>query len=522
MIKLAPAAGWLALITGFVALFFYIVLPDLNSVSISLAIICLLNAIFFIAVRGPQLKQSLSSRSVLYGANTLFLTCIFLGILIFVNLLAFRHKHRFDFTEGGYFTLAPQTRKFISNLPREVKLTAFFQTESPEKMAFANLIAGYLEETESIELQYVDPDKNPSVTKQYGVTTYGTVVLESGTKETKVQNSTEENITNALLKVTRDEQKVIYFLEGHGESKISSSENEGYASAKKNLLQDGFMVKPLLLLQSGTVPKDASVLVIPGPKKPLQPEEQKSIEAYLNSGGSVCMLIDPKSSSNMEAFTKNWGIELGEDIVIDPMSKLFGGDFAAPVVNQYTTHEITSDFVLATIFPIIRSVRETPAIGINTTELLKTGANSWAESDFDSGTVQFDEGKDTKGPISVSVIATKDLKDTSHENSQNLENSKISEDKKSALKATLLVVGDSDFANNRYTNFSGNGDFFLNTISWLAEEDNLISIRPKERKNTPIQMTQSIGNAIFIVGVIVVPGLIATIGIRSWWRRRRL
>ena len=509
MKKFTPMAGWLALTTAFIALFLYIVLPELKSVSASLALVCLINGIFFVVANGTELKKSLSSRSALYGANTIILTSIFLGILIFANLLAFRHKHRFDFTEGGYFTLAPQTIKFISNLPREVTLTAFFQTDSPEKIAFTNLISGYLEETDKIKLQYIDPDKNPSATKQYGVTTYGTIALESGAKETKIQNPTEENITNALLKVTRDEQKVIYFLEGHNESAISSVENEGYATAKKNLEQDGFIVKPLLLLQSGKIPKDASVLVVPGPKKPLQDEEQKAIESYLNSGGAVFMLIDPKSSSEMEPFLMKWGIELGEDIIIDPMSKLFGGDFAAPVVNQYTAHEITSGFVLSTIFPIIRSVRGVPVAGITTTELLKTGANSWAESDFVSGTVNYDEGKDIKGPVSVSVIAIKNLDEVPNEG-------------KPSLKATLLVVGDSDFSNNRYTNFSGNGDFFLNAVSWLAEEEQLISIRPRERKSTPIQMTQSLGNAIFIMGIIVFPGLIATLGIRIWWRRRRL
>lgn len=515
-------AGWLALITGFIALFFYIVLPDLKSVSASLAVVCLINAIYFFIIEGSNLKKKFSSRSILHGANTLLLTVIFLGILIFVNLLSFRHKHRFDFTEDGYFTLAPQTEKFISNLPRDVKLTAFYQTDSQEKTAFINLIAGYLEKTDKIKLQYIDPDKNPAVTKQYGVTTYGTVALESGAKETKIQNPTEENITNALLKVTRDEQKVIYFLEGHGESKISSIENEGYSTAKKNLEQDGFIVQPLLLLQSGAIPKDASALIIPGPKKPLQGEEKKLIESYLNSGGSVCMLIDPKSSSGLETFLKKWGIQLGEDMVIDPMSKLFGGDFAAPVVNQYTVHEITRDFVLATIFPIIRSVQGVPVEGITTTEILKTGGNSWAEFSFDSGTVRFDEGKDIKGPISVAVIATKNLEEPNHKHSNPSANHSEPEGNKPSLKAKLLVIGDSDFSNNRYTNFSGNGDFFLNAISWLAEEENLISIRPKERKNTPIQMTQSWGNAIFVMGIIVFPGLIAAVGIRAWWKRRRL
>ena len=251
MKKLAPMAGWMALTTGFVALFIYIILPDFKSVSGSLAIVSLLNGLFLVVVEGPRLKQYLSIPFCSIWRKHHDLDLIFLGILIFVNLLAFRHKHRFDFTEGGYFTLAPQTKKFISNLPREVKLTAFFQTESSEKIAFSNLIAGYLEETDKIKLHYVDPDKSPAITKQYGVTTYGTIALESGAKETKIQKTTEENITNALLKVTRDEQKVIYFLEGHNESKISRDDNEGYATAKKNLEQDGFIVKTLLLLQSG-------------------------------------------------------------------------------------------------------------------------------------------------------------------------------------------------------------------------------------------------------------------------------
>ena len=219
----------------------------------------------------------------------------------------------------------------------------------------------------------------------------------------------------------------------------------------------------------------------------------------------------------MEPFLKNWGVELGGNIVIDPMSKLFGGDFAAPVVNQYTVHEITSDFVLATIFPIIQSVTAIPSSKIETVELLKTSANSWGESDFESGTVKFNEESDIKGPVPVAVVATKIL-----ESKKAAEESKNPKDEKRQLKATLVVIGDSDFSNNRYTNFSGNGDFFLNTVSWLAEEENLISIRPKERKNTPIHITRAWGNAIFILGVLVFPGLVAGTGIRIWWKRRGL
>ncbi|MEK9629226.1 MAG: Gldg family protein [Nitrospinota bacterium] len=518
MKKFAKAAGWLTLISGFMALFFYIVLPDLKVLIFSLTAISISNGIFYLISEGTNLKKFFSSRTAQHGTNAIVLTAVFLGILIFVNLLIHRHKHRFDFTEGNLFTLAPQTKKFVSNLPREVKLTAFFQVETAEKIAFSNLISGYQEETEKIDVTYVDPDKNPAVTKQYGVTTYGTIVLESGSKETKIQNATEENLTNALLKVTRDEQKTIYFLEGHGESQIDSTENEGYQTARKNLEQDGFKVKSLLLLQTGEIPEDASALVIAGPKKPIQIEEQKALQAYLDKGGAVMLLADPKAKHGMENFLKNWGIELGGDIVIDPLSKLFGGDFAAPVVNQYTVHEITSDFALATIFPIIQSVKTIPSSKYETVELLKTSANSWGESDFESGTVKFDEATDLKGPVPVAVVTTKLLEKGKAEK----ETGEPHEHKKNQPKASLVVIGDSDFANNRYTSFSGNGDFFLNAVSWLAEEENLISIRPKEKKNTPIHLTKSWGSAIFVLGLLVFPGIVAGTGIRIWWRRRGL
>ena len=518
MKKFTPISGWLTLVFGFASLFFYIVLPDLNPLILSLAALSISNGAFFLFAEGTNIKKFFSSRAGQHGTNTVILTSVFIGILIFTNLLIYRHKNRFDFTEGNLFTLAPQTKKFVADLPREVKLTAFYQIETAEKVTFTNLIAGYLEETEKIQVAYVDPDKNPAVTKQYGVTTYGTIVLESGFKETKIQNATEENLTNALLKVTQDEQKVIYFLEGHGESQIESLENEGYQTAKKNLEQDGFIVKPLLLLQTGEIPKDAAVLVIAGPKKLIQKEEQNALQSYLEKGGAIMMLADPKSKHGMETFLKNWGIELGGNIVIDPLSKLFGGDFAAPVVNQYTAHDITSDFALATIFPIIQSVTAIPSSKIKTVELLKTSANSWGESDFESGTVKFNEESDIKGPVSVAVVATKILESKKHAE----ENKESKKDQKNKPKATLVVIGDSDFSNNRYSNFSGNGDFFLNTVSWLAEEENLISIRPKEKKNSPIHLTSSWGSAIFVLGLLVFPGIVAGTGILIWWRRRDL
>ncbi|VAX32019.1 hypothetical protein MNBD_NITROSPINAE05-1085 [hydrothermal vent metagenome] len=466
------------------------------------------------------MKKEFKKRTALYGANTFVLICIFLGVLVFVNILSSRHKHRFDFTSSEIFTLAPQTKKIVSNLPRDVTMTAFFQSESATKPEFKTLMDGYLDLSDKIKLTFVDPDKNPAVVKQYGVTTYGTVALESGKQETKVQNPSEENISNAILKVIKDEKKKIYFLEGHGERNPNNTEGQGYSSAKKALERDGFQVEQLLLLQAGKVPDDADALVIAGPEKPVLAQEQKALDDFLQQGGSIVLLIDPQTNTGLEKLLAQWGIELQNDFVIDPQSKMFGGDYTAPIVTQYMMHDITKDFALPTIFPVLRSVTAKKVEGITISELLQTGAISWAETDFGGKKIKFDEGVDRKGPITIAVVASKKMGSADKPTLD--EDVKEAQDNPSAKQANLVVLGDSDFANNTYFNFSGNGDFFLNTTSWLAEEESLISIRPKERKDSPIHLNSDMGAALFFTGTVLFPGVVVLIGVRKWWTRRRL
>ncbi|MBI5427367.1 MAG: GldG family protein [Nitrospinae bacterium] len=535
MKRFAPIAGWSALASGFCALLFYIVFPQSRAPLYTLAAIFSINAAFFFVADWDSIKRVLSGRAARYGLNSSILAAVFLGILIFVNLISYRHKYRVDMTEKGYYTLSPQTKKIVGSLPREVKMTAFFQTDSPNKADFQHLADGYVELTDKIKLEFVDPDKNPAVAKRYGVTTYGTVVLESGKQESKVSHATEENLTNGILKAIDDERKTIYFLDGHGERDLDNMEKEGYSEVKKSLEKDNFLVKKLLLMQSGEVPKDASLLIVNGPQKPILDKERAVIQDYLDQGGSVFLLIDPQSDSGMDAFLKKWGIEAGDDMVIDPLSKLFGGDFAAPVISQYTHHDITKDFALATIFPLARSVKAVPAEGVETVELLKTGPNSWGEKDLTGSKVKYDEGVDLKGPVAVAVVATRKIKDagaasknkTPAADEKGPKNNASGKNDDAAgagkpRKATLVVVGDSDFASNAYHGFSGNGDFFLNTASFLAQEEKLISIRPRERKTSPVQLTRAEGSLMFILGMIVIPALVIGSGIRVWWRRRAL
>jgi ABC-type uncharacterized transport system involved in gliding motility auxiliary subunit len=520
MQRFSPVAGWLAVFFGFAGLFAYIVFPDKPFPAITLVLIAVGNAAFFLAVDWHSVKKTLRGRSAVYGFNTTVLIFVCLGILIFANLIALRHKHRIDTTEAGLFSLAPKTKNIAAKLPREIKLTAFFQTESPERSKFKNLIDGYIELTDKIKLEFVDPDKNPAATKKYGVTVYGTVILESGKQETKITNVNEENLTNALLKATNDEQKAIYFLEGHGEKQLDSTDKEGYSSLKGALEKDNYNVAKLLLMQSGKVPANAAALIIAGPQKPLLPDEARIVTAYLENGGSVFLLTDPDTETGLESFLQTWGIALTRDYVVDPMSRLFGVDSRAPVVNQYTHHDITKNFTLATILPLVRSVNVKPTPGVKTTKLLQTAETSWAETEFNSLQIELNEGKEQKGPIPVMVVA---VKSPAIKNTPPAKPDEPDEGKDDTAKKSLLVVlGDSDFAANNYFKFSGNGDLFLNTVAWLAQEENLISIGVKERSSAPVQLSRTQGIVIFLLGIIVFPGLVVVTGVRVWWKRRKL
>ena len=317
---------------------------------------------------------------------------------------------------------------------------------------------------------------------------------------------------------------MIRFLEGHGEKRIDDFENQGFSTVKEALEKDGFKVEKSLLLQSGKIPSDTELFIIPGPEKPILPEEQKLIQQYLDKGGSVLLLLDPQSKAGIENFLKQWGIDTPDSFVIDPMSKLFGGDYAEPVVSQYIAHEITSDFALPTIFPLLRTVTTIKSTSADTTEFLLTGANSWGEINLNAlkeGQSQFDEKSDIKGPVAVAVVSTREIPTEKEKKPENDNKTDPPADQKNIKKAHLTVIGDSDFASNQYFNFSGNGDLFLNVASFLAEEENLISIRPKERKNSPLSLTSDQGMLILMLGLLT-PSFVIFIGVRTWWRRRRL
>lgn len=479
-----------------------------------------------------RIELDMTKLTLKYGINTGVAITLVLGIVIFIEAISYRHHKRFDLTGSKRYTISDQSKKVLKSLKADVKVTGFFnETQRAVEQAFRDLLDQYVYYSSKFSYEFVDPDKNPGKAKRYEITSYGTTVVESGEKEEKIFDTREEKLTNAILKVTREGKKVIYFSKGHGEKNIEDINEQGYSFAKKAIEDSNYDVKELILATAETLPEDANLLIVAGPQKPILNTELETIKKYISVGGKVFFMIDPRTATELVGFLEKYGVSLQNDIVLDKVSRMFGVDPSMPVVTQYGGHSIVKDFSPATFFPLIRSVDMTinPVKGISVTSLVKTSPNSWAETDFDrfkNGEAAFDQGKDRKGPVSIGVVASFDKRKEDSENTFrhpfDPEDTRQPEEDEKTKGGRIVIIGDSDFASNSRINILGNSDFFLNIVNWLLEEEDLISIRPRKSTGQAFTLTKIQQRLIFWIPLVVMPGLFIISGIAVYKKRKNM
>ena len=472
----------------------------------------LLAVIAYLSAGLENLRGMLTERSTKYGANVLLASVVFVAVLGLVNYISTRHHHRFDLTEQGVFSLSPQSINVVKNLQDDLHIQAFVEGGiNPE---LRDLLTNYGYHSPKIKYELIDPDRQPELAERYHVTAYNTVRLEYGKESTTVSQPTEENLTNAIIKVTRGTRKTVCFIEGHGEPDIDDVPNaHALSSVKQALSNENYEVKKVLLASMPSVPDDCSVVVVAGPQKPYLDSEMSAFGAYLDGGGRAMLLLPPRNGAEFEPLLNKWGVKLGKDVVVDQVVRLFQGPALglAPLVNTYGTHDITRDFKQRTVFPMTRSVHADAAgkKGLQVTELVKTSPSSWGETDLDAlfqrSEASFDPTSDSKGPVPVAVVTNADLKE-------------MGSDKQGTTR--LAVYGSVEFASNREVDGSYfNRDLLLNTVDWLAGQADLLSIRPRAVRASRVQFTADQGTVIFYLSVLLIPELLLIAGIAVWWRR---
>ncbi|MBN2243808.1 MAG: GldG family protein [Acidobacteria bacterium] len=499
--------------------------------NIALAIaggICIITGLAF---NYRQILASLGKRSTKYAGNYVISLILVVAIVSGLNFVGQKHSKRFDLTAEGQFTLAPQTAKVLKGLDRDVDIKAFFS--GGEYGPLKQLLTEYRTLSPRIRYEFIDPDRQPDIARQYEVEVYGafqnpltgsqlkfgTVVISAGDRSEKIEKRSEEvmeqDLTNAIIKTLRTETPKIYFVRGHGEKDPEDTGQRGYSDAQKAMQDQGYVVESVNLVEAGGVPEDAKALILAGPEKEPFAQEFDFINEFLDKGGSVLVLADPDAYPSLAEFTRKWGVQLDDNVVLDVsgVGQLMGTGPSIPLVTGYENHPITDRFDAMTFFPLTRSVQplDSPPEGISVDTLFKSNPQSWGETDLDlqkdRPEVEYTPGRDQEGPLSLAVAVTKEIKPAT--------------DETPALNARMVVAGTSNFPINAYFSAQGNGNLFLNMISWLAQDDDLISIRPKDPEDRRIVLSQSQLSLIRLLVVFLFPGVALVAGIAVVLNRRR-
>jgi len=375
------------------------------------------------------------------------------------------------------------------------------------------------------KVSFVDPQARPGLVKELGVDESklgdGLVVVQLGAEKVEVDELSEEAVTNALVKLTRgaEDKKRVYFLTGHNEHPVDgegAGEEQGFQFAREALENESYQVEALLLAAKGEVPEDADVVLVAGPTRPFHPAELEALQRYLARGGALGVLIDPRAATDLYRKLAEWGVEVGDDVVVDRVQGLFGRP-VSPFAAEYPQHPITEGLREPVLFHVARSVQPKPEAGPALGVLVRTSAESWAERDLE---VFFQDGRaelgaeDLRGPVPLAVAGQLELGTPAEAAAEG-------EAAAAPPKARLVVVGDSDFATNGLIRQFRNRDFFLNSVNWLLGDVEAISVRPDTARASRLQLTPQVFANLRQLSLFVLPEAIAVLGVLVWWQRRR-
>jgi len=497
MKKYSAMAGTLGLIAAVAGLLIYYVQAVWqwqNIVPLALGGALLL---FYLVFNLKEVLAFITSRGALQTANAVVMCALVLGLLGFANYLAGKHTWRKDVTAAKQFSLSDQTKKVLGALQEDLRIAAFYQ--AGEQGRVMDQFKEYASVTPKFQYEFIDPDKKPDMAKRFGVTAYNTMVISYRGQDEKITTATEEDLTNAIIKVTRDKKKKIYFTTNHGEKAIDSEERLGMSAAQKSIKDKNYEIGSVSLIDTAGVPSDCSVLVIAGAQTPFLPPEIEKVKNYLNKGGAALFLLEPEPAPSFSEILAEYGVQADNDLIIDAsgIGQLFGAGPDMPVVTAYSKHAITEKFgSFMTAYPSTRSLTlmsEKPS-GVTTDAFANSSPNSWGETNMDelkSGRVSPNVPPDRRGPLPLAVAITKSTTDGSSTNGSS--------------SSRLAVFGDSDFAANYLFGFQKNGDLFMNVVSWLAEEEDLIAIPPKNPEDRRISLDAASSKIIMLVSLFLLP-----------------
>ncbi|TAK22896.1 MAG: hypothetical protein EPO26_09975 [Chloroflexota bacterium] len=470
--------------------------------------------------RPVALREAITSREARRGGSSTIATVAFVAILVLLNVLANRFTYRWDLTETKDFSISPQTEQILRSLNSDVKVTAFFQQGQSGQEELQDLIKEYQRHTNRISYEQVDPVLKPGVARGYQVESYGTTVVEIDGRRQNVTNGTEGDLTSAIVKLQRGAPRRVGWVTGHGELDIDSFDRAGASEIKRLIELENYKVEALPLIGVTEIAKDVAVVVLASPRQALLPQEVDALKVYLDRGGRLLVLLEPRSPGNPSELLDGFGVEVGDGVVLDYAANL-QNDPLTPAITKYSPNPIMRTIGgdqsgrYATVFPaatMARPKRERDTALQVQTIAESSAERSWLESDtrIDLRTAQFDEGKDTNGPIPLAVSVVKTTPPPAGANER-------------APVTRVVVIGNANFATNALISFlpiAGNKDLVLNSLNWLSEDEQLMGVRSKISKDRTMVLSGTAQNVLLYSSFLFLPLAVVAVGGFVWWHRR--
>lgn len=510
--------GVLALAIFAGALVWFNITGEFDRTAGALMFIAAVLGVLYVIPRWQDLSGIFGTRTARQGGSATLMSVAFIGLLVVGNWFVNRHSPQWDLTTLRQYSLSDQTKRILQQLDRDVKVTAFLPAQEDSYIrGTKDLLRRYAQESRRVTLEFIDPELNPAVARQFDISGTTVAIFQSGERREETTGLTEQDFTSALLKLTRTERKKVYFLQGHQERDPDSSQQNGYYQVAEALKRENYQVEKLSLLGASGVPADAAVLIVAGPQAPLLEPERQAVQAYVDRGGKLFVLGDPQTDLGLRELLDQWQVQLNADVVVDPVQ--FYRDASVPVPQPVPGHRISSSLT-AMLLPYSRSVTIKQGAGSEfvIAPLLRSTDRAWGETNLAPGAqAQANPGEDTMGPLNFAVAINKAPgAPTFAPNATPVPASAGSVD-----KGRLVVVGNSEFASNAYAGqVAGNRDFFVNSINWLAEDEDLISIRAIPNESPPIMLTNQTQGLLLYATVIFIPLAVLLAGGVIWWQRR--
>lgn len=439
-------------------------------------------------------------QSVIHHGLFVVLMVLLVALLAVVARL---YRVEVDLTRDHRNTLSAATLEVLKRLDGPVSLTAYAMAQDargePLHRRIEEFVRPYQRAKPDVTLALVDPREQPKAAAKAGVRAPVELVVEYKRRTVHLTEFNEQAFANALMRLARGTERLVLWLDGHGERKLDGAANHDLGEFGRQLESKGFRLGSLNLVLAQEVPANAALIVIANPQVDLVPAEGEKIRRYLAGGGNLLWLIDPEPLRGLSPIAELLGLVLTPGIVIDPEAARLNAPPTLAIAAVYGRHAITDGFNLVTVFPQARQINTIESEEWRIRPLVEVAPRGCVKTGKPEG--RCDPKRDTPGPIVIATAFERAVGDR---------------------QQRIVVVGNGSFLSNTFIGNGGNRDLGINLVNWLSGDDNLITLQPRGTADGTITIDQTILYLIAIVFLIVVPLAFMITGAVIWWRRRRI